>query len=236
MFAGNCFASSASVERIIPSKKVSLHKNGQKVGEYTSEAPLPKGAMLQCDGDCAVKLKDLYVVATDQSVFQVMSTDKNRRLAVQEGKAYFALSDLERSMNFLTPIGMVSAQQVTLEASSTSMLKGFLAVTAKGAELAVTEGGSLTVLTADGVKTIQPGQSMQLAQATPGTAPPPPAEDARQEEDEDDTLLGWIFGLAGAALIIALIAADTGGSDPGTPIDGGGPGPGPGPEGSPFRP
>ena len=169
MFAGNCFATSAAVERIIPSKKVLLHKDGKKVGEYTSEAPLPQDTMLQCQGDCAVKLNDLYVIALDQSVFQVNSSDKDRRLVVQEGTAHFALSDLNRAMTFMTPVGTVTTQQVNLEASSTSMLKGYLAVTPQSVQLGVTEGGSLTVLTATGAQTIEAGNHMLLAQAQPAT-------------------------------------------------------------------
>jgi hypothetical protein len=170
MFAGNCFAASAAVERIIPSKKVLLHKDGKKVGEYTAEAPLPENTMLQCQGDCAVKLNDLYVIALDKSVFQVNSTDEGRRLVVQEGTAHFALSNLDRSMTFTTPVGTVSTQQLNLQAASTSMLKGYLAVTPQSVELGVTEGGSITVLTATGAQTVEAGNRLLLAQAQPTTA------------------------------------------------------------------
>ena len=67
-------------DRINPKGKVTLFDGSQKVGEYTSESPLPEGKFISCDDRCGVKMKDLFLVALSDSLFSVQSQDYNRDL------------------------------------------------------------------------------------------------------------------------------------------------------------
>lgn len=164
-FTTNGFGMEGNAGRIIPMGKVYMIKDGQTIGSYSSEAPLPENILLKTEGDCAVKLPDLYLVAVDKSQFAISNADTSRELRVKEGTVYFALSKLPRPLVFTTPEGFVTAQQVILNASTEkSILKGYVAVSAKGSEIGVIEGGSLLISTADGDKLVKAGNRILLAQ------------------------------------------------------------------------
>jgi hypothetical protein len=168
-FTVNGFGMEGNAGRIIPTGKVYMIKDGQTIGSYSSEAPLPENTLLKTEGDCAVKLPDLYLVAVDKSQFAISNADTSRELRVKEGTVYFALSKLPRALVFTTPDGFVTAQQVILNASTEkSILKGYVAVSEKGSEIGVIEGGSLLISTADGEKLVTAGNRILLAQATVG--------------------------------------------------------------------
>lgn len=164
-------ASDLNSGRIIPMGKVSIYRGDQQVGELTAEAPFPEGALLACDGECAVRMNDLLLVGADKSVFSVTTGTNSRELLVKEGTVYFALSKLPRSMVFVTPNGAVTAQQLILNvAADGGLLKGYVAVTGESAEIGVIDGGSVLVSTDAGEKTIQSGKKIILAQAEAGAA------------------------------------------------------------------
>ena len=168
-FTINGFGMEGNAGRIIPMGKVYMLKDGQTIGSYSSEAPLPENTLLKTQGDCAVKLTDLYLVAVDKSQFAISNADTSRELRVKEGTVYFALSKLPQALVFTTPEGFVTVQQVILNASTEkSILKGYVAVSEKGSEIGVIEGGSLLISTADGNKLVTAGNRILLAVATPG--------------------------------------------------------------------
>ena len=174
-------ASDLNSGRIIPMGKVLIYRGDQQVGELTAEAPFPEGALLACDGDCAVRMNDLLLVGADESVFSVTTKAFSRELLVRKGTVYFALSKLTRSLVFVTPNGAVTAQQLILNAAADrGLLKGYVAVTGESAEIGVIEGGSVLVSTDAGETTIQSGKKIILAQAgeaaaTTGAAATPAA-------------------------------------------------------------
>jgi len=165
-FAVNGFGMQGNAGRIIPMGKVYMLKDGKTIGSYSSEAPLPENTLLKTEGDCAVKLSDLYLVAADKSQFAISNADTSRELRVKGGTVYFALSKLPQPMVFTTPEGFVTAQQVILNASTEkSILKGYVMVSEKGSEIGVIEGGSLLISTADGDKLVKAGNRILLAQS-----------------------------------------------------------------------
>ena len=167
-FAVNGFGMQGNAGRIIPMGKVYMLKDGKTIGSYSSEAPLPENTLLKTEGDCAVKLSDLYLVAADKSQFAISNADTSRELRVKGGTVYFALSKLPQPMVFTTPEGFVTAQQVILNASTEkSILKGYVAVSEKGSEIGVIEGGSLLISTADGDQLVKAGNRILLAAASP---------------------------------------------------------------------
>ncbi|MGD8548882.1 MAG: hypothetical protein PVJ45_04615 [Desulfobacterales bacterium] len=166
-FASTTFASGLSVGRIIPNGKVTLFQGKQKVGEFSSEAPFPKGALLSVQGECGVKMSDLYLVAKDKSLFSIKTDPDSRKLAVKTGTVYFALSAMPHILVFQTPDGVITTHHILLNASAQSgLLKGYVSVADAITRVGVLEGGSILLSVGDGeTKKINAGQELRLAQA-----------------------------------------------------------------------
>jgi hypothetical protein len=166
-FVSTGFASGLSAGRIIPKGTVTLFQGDQKVGEFRSEAPFPEGAFLSVQGECGVKMSDLYLVAIDNSLFSVTTDPDSRKLSVKTGTVYFALSSMPHILVFKTPDGVVTTHQILLNASSESgLLQGYVSVTDTVTKVGVLEGGSLLLSVGDGeTKRINAGQELRLSQA-----------------------------------------------------------------------
>ena len=166
-FASTTFASGLSVGRLIPKGKVTLFQGNQKVGEFSSEAPFPEGTLLSVQGECGIKMSDLYLVAIDKSMLSVTTDPDSRKLSVKTGTVYFALSSMPYILVFQTPDGVVTTHQVLLNASSESgLLKGYVSVTEDITKVGVLEGGSMLLSVGDGkTMRINAGQELRLAQA-----------------------------------------------------------------------
>ena len=193
-FASTTFASGLSVGRIIPNGKVTLFQGKQKVGEFSSEAPFPEGAFLSVQGECGVKMSDLYLVAIDKSLFSVKTDSDSRTLAVKNGTVYFALSATPHILVFQTPDGVVTTHQIFLNASAKSgLLKGYVSVTEGITRVGVLEGGSILLSVGDGeTKKINAGQELRLAQAGLFDDKEGKEEEPKTEEEETaDTDEGW---------------------------------------------
>jgi hypothetical protein len=68
---------------------------------------------------------------------------------------------MPHSLVFVTPGGVVTAQQLILNAAADGgLLKGYVAVTGDSAEIGVFEGGSVLVSTVSGETTIQSGNNL----------------------------------------------------------------------------
>ena len=166
-FVSTGFASGLSVGRIIPKGKVTLFQGDQKIGEFRSEAPFPEGAFLSVQGECGVKMNDLYLVAIDKSLFSIKTDPDFRKLAVKNGTVYFALSAMPHILVFQTPDGVITTHRILLSASAQSgLLKGYVSVTDAITRVGVIEGGSILLSVGDGeTKEIKAGQELRLAQA-----------------------------------------------------------------------
>ena len=166
-FTSTGFSAGLSVGRILPKGKVTLFNGNQKVGEYSSEAPLPEDTFMSVQGECGVKLDHLYLVAVDQSLFSITSKNTFRTLFVQKGTVYFALSSMPQTLVFRTPEGVVTTNEVMLKASSANrLLKGYVYVEEGITRVGVLEGGSMLVtVTDDKPHVIAAGRELRLAQA-----------------------------------------------------------------------
>ena len=169
VFSTSALASNLDFARIKPGGKVLIYRGDQQVGELTAEAPFPDGALLACDGDCAVRMDGLLLVGADKSLFSVTTRTNSRELLVKNGTVYFALSKMPHSLVFVTPGGVVTAQQLILNAAADGgLLKGYVTATGDSAEIGVYEGGSVLVSTVSGETTIQSGKKIVLAQSNLG--------------------------------------------------------------------
>jgi hypothetical protein len=235
VFTTTSFAAELSAGRILPKGKVALFHGNQKVGEFSSEAPLPEDTMLAVQGECGVKLKDLYLFAIDKSLFSVKTNTDSRTLSVQNGTVYFSLSSLPNTLVFQTPDGIVSTSQIMLNASSNAgPLKGYVHVSKNITRVGVLEGGSMTMMVGDGEPMlVTTGHELRLAQAdifkekkekkvkkegaeegvTEGTEEGAEGEGAGGEKagGMSKRTMG-IIGGAGAAAVLLGVAAGGGGS------------------------
>lgn len=167
--SGSAFAADIKNSRLMPEGKIVVSQEGKNIAEYSREMPVPEGALLTCQGKCAVKLDDMLLVAEDLSQFSIDMKNNQRILNVQKGIVYFGLSTMPRTVVFLTPDGAVSADRVFINASSgTNMLEGYVKGSARSSELGVLSGGSMPLMTSRGVKALKPGDRFVFAQADMG--------------------------------------------------------------------
>jgi hypothetical protein len=167
IFASTGFSSEFTGGRILPRGKVTLYHGSLEIGEFSSEALLPEDTLLAVQGECGVKLRHLYFLALDRSLFSVSTDNNSRTLTVQKGTVYFALSSMPRTLVFRTPEGLITTNEVRLNASSTNrLLKGYVYVEDGITRVGVLEGGSMLVTAADGKPLeISAGHEIKLAQA-----------------------------------------------------------------------
>ena len=221
-FVSTGFASALSVGRIIPKGKVTLFQGNQKVGEFGSEAPFPEGAFLSVQGECGVKMSNLYLVAIDKSLFSVTTDPDSRNLSVKTGTVYFALSSMPHILVFKTPDGVITAHQALLNASAKSgLLQGYVSVTDAVTKVGVLEGGSLLLSAGDGeTRRINTGQELRLAQAGLFDTKEEKKQEPKDKKDKPKDKVkdkGWstrkkvLVGVATVAAIGGIAAAAGGG-------------------------
>ena len=73
-FTAPGFAADPFAGRILPTQKVTFFSDGQKVGQYTAEAPLPWDTLVKCKGRTAVRMDQMFVVFEDGRSFIVSRT------------------------------------------------------------------------------------------------------------------------------------------------------------------
>lgn len=208
-FSANAWAGSLQNSRLFPTEKVIVFEDGKKIAEYTKEMPVPEDLLMSCVGKCAVKLDDLGLLAEDQSRFSIGSNGKNKYLEVEHGVVYFGISSMHNSIDFITPKGSVSVNQLLLSASSnTSMLEGYIKVIEDTCEVGVIGGGSLQLLTSDGQILVKPGQHFILAQADIGGESPAPAAQTPAPGAQG----GFLQNLTSGQLAFGTTAAIAGGA------------------------
>ncbi len=167
VFASSTFSAGLSTNRIIPKGKVSLYNGSQKIGEFTSEAPLLEDVLISVQGKCGVKMNNLYLVAVDKSLFSITTTTDSRILSVEQGTLFFALSSMPHTLVFQTPGSVITTHEILINASADAgLLKGYVSVEDDATKVGVFEGGSILLTVGDGkAMRIKSGQELKLAQA-----------------------------------------------------------------------
>jgi len=218
--------------RLLPNGNVKVYRGDQLVSVLSEEAPLPEGALLATEGQCGLRMDNLFLVADDGSQFSVATGDAGRELLIRQGTIYFAMSGASGPIAFHTPNGIVTTQRMILNASAEGgLLKGYVDATSEGTHIGVLEGGSLVVLTAEGERSIATGRQITLAQADlfdqdPATgadaedkAPEDAAENSQKdsegtqaaEEEDDDIPVAYYWVGGGALAALGIVAAASGG-------------------------
>jgi len=217
------FSSELKSARIYPMGKITIYNDNQRVGEFSKEAPFPEGFLIATDGKCGVKMEDIYLVAEDKSLFSMANSANLRKVLIKEGTLYFAVSDMSRSLNLITPFGTLAVLDILLNAATGNpQLKGYVTVKQNGSEIGVLEGGSMIVSTQRGEMMIESGQQLTLAQADMDVGAPEEIETSDEKKDKDvkegkeektglSKTTKIVIGVVGAAVFAGGIAALAGG-------------------------
>jgi hypothetical protein len=149
-----------------------------------------------------------------------------REFSIQKGTLYFAVSDIVRSLNFITPSGNLVVLDILLNAAADNQpLKGYVAVKKNGSELGVIKGGSMIVSTPKGETMLKSGQRLLLAQADLDVGAPEEIEADEEKGGEEETegkvekeekagmskTTKIIVGVVAAAAVVGGIGALAGG-------------------------
>ncbi len=205
VFVSFAFATAGFAARIIPTGKVSIIKDGKVIGEFSQEAPLPEGALLRCEGNCAVKLDDVYMVAERNTVFSVSTMADRHDVLVQQGTVYYSLNESSRPLHFDTPAGNASTGDLSMTEGE---LRGYVRVVGNETEIGVIGGGSMTVATASGDMAVTSGKKVTMTLADSGIA-----ANAAGGQDGMSQNTKIALGVVGAAVVIGggIALASSGG-------------------------
>lgn len=162
--AGSSMAMNTDSARLIPQGKVHIYDGGQKIGELSSEAPLPEGKILTSKSRFGVKLQGMYLVAEENARCAVTPLAGETDLFVETGRVLFALTNVEEGgLSLSTPQDTVTVQGTLVNASTeTSTLRGYLAFENNQMEIGVIDGGKLVVANARGRQVIESGNALQV--------------------------------------------------------------------------
>jgi hypothetical protein len=155
-------AGSATAARLIPTENGSLVIDGKEISPFKSEMPLPEGKLITCKGSCLVQARNVQLVPQDQSVFAVAETSGRHNLTVQSGRVDFAIGPESRGLTFNVPGQTLQAEKSVASATDGGVVRGYVSVTEKGAEIVVQEG-ALQVATAEGSQVIEPNRPLVMA-------------------------------------------------------------------------
>ena len=155
----------ATKGRVMANGKVTLFKNGKPLTTYTEQGPVDENALIACDGSCMVKMQGITLSAVDKTRFAVKESGGALNLFVETGKLNFIVTDMSQQFAFYSPNSYyVKTEGFVAPAATNSAAKGFIQVNDKTTEIGM-DTGSMMVQTADGAKTVKPGQSIVLAMA-----------------------------------------------------------------------
>jgi hypothetical protein len=229
-------AQAYTVSRIIPSDKVKVYQDGRLIRVIKSETLLEPGLVFVPEGDCGLRMDNLFVVAKGGSKFSVLNGTAANHLKIEGGLIFFAANSNTGQVLLETPEGMIGIQQILIHASTNApMLKGYVDVTGGETRFGILEGGSVVVSTPDGTRTVNSGKQIVLAQAliikpdattdapqttTQDQTPPTAAQNQPPVEvTESNALYYYIAGAAVLSiLLLLLLSGGSSGDDAPLPV------------------
>ena len=164
------FSAGAGSARIIPTGTVSIIEDGQVVGQFSQEAPLPEGVLLRCEDKCAIKLDDTYMVVDAGTEFSVTPAANSTGLYVATGTVYYSINESSNPLQIDTPNGEVTTGDLTM---TDDELRGYVRVSGNETEIGVIGGGTMMMETASGEMAVTSGNAVTIAsvgEGSPGAA------------------------------------------------------------------
>jgi len=149
--------------RVLPEGKLYIFDGSRKVGELSSEAPLPVGKMLQSNRKCGVRMDGIYLVSTENTRFSVRALSGGTDIFVDQGQVYFVLGELGAPLSLSTPKDTASVESAVIEVSSDTFgVKGYLLFQDGRMEIGVMEGGKLVLVNSSGRQVLEPGKRAMI--------------------------------------------------------------------------
>ena len=161
------FSAGAGSARIIPTGTVSIIEDGQVVGQFSQEAPLPEGVLLRCEDKCAIKLDDTYMVVDAGTEFSVTPTANSTGLFVKTGTVYYSINESSNPLQIDTPNHEATTGDLTM---TDDELRGYVRVAGNETEIGVIGGGTMMLVTASGEMAVTSGNAVTIASIGEGSA------------------------------------------------------------------
>jgi hypothetical protein len=161
VFVFFAFATAGFAARIIPIGTVSIIEDDKVIGEFSQEAPLPEGVLLRCEGNCAVKLDDVYVAVEPKTVFSVSLMANRHYVLVQKGAVYFSINESSRPLHFDTPAGNATTGDLSM--TEGELIRGYVRVVGNETEIGVMSGGSMMLEIGSEEFAVASGKKITLA-------------------------------------------------------------------------
>jgi hypothetical protein len=153
------FSANAGSARITPSGTVSIIENGQVVGQFSQETPLPEGSLLRCEDKCTINMGDTYMVVDPGTEFSVTPGAESTALYVKTGTVYYSINESSRPIQITTPSGDATTGDLRMTENE---LRGYVRVSGNETEIGVIGGGTMMVQTASGDMAVTPRNAVTI--------------------------------------------------------------------------
>lgn len=196
--------------------------------------PVVSGKKIAYSEKALIRLPGATLVAEEGAVLEVADQSGGFDVGIEKGVIHFRIQPQKAVISFITRDGSFDTPRIVT--ASSGVIEGTIKVDDKGTTLEMADG-SVSVLTTDGVRTINAGEDIVLAQSNIDSETPAetedadanvPAEDTNPEENGPDGNKGAdytaaaVMGTAGAGAITGVIIGVTtgnGGDSVASPIE-----------------
>jgi hypothetical protein len=169
VFVFLAFATAGFAARIVPTGMVSIIEDSKVIGEFSQEAPLPEGVLLRCEGNCAVKLDDVYMTVKPKTVFSVSPMADRHDVLVQQGTVYYSLKESSGPLHFDTPAENMTTGDLYM---TDDELRGYVRVVGNDTEIGVLSGGSMMIEIGSDEMVVLSGKKITIVLADSGKTAP----------------------------------------------------------------
>ncbi len=160
---GSIGTSFAMPDGAVSQGNISVFKNGKLSKNLSGTSPVEDGSLLVCNGKCMIKSNGVSILAEDQAELAITNNkDGLFNLFVRRGHVEFIFSDSAKRIAFHTPEGVYSVADVMFNASTDSVVRGYMLVDDSGSKVGVREG-RMIFATAGGAKSVKANEHIILA-------------------------------------------------------------------------
>lgn len=212
----------ASAETLLG--KVTLVRADGRTDVY----PVVSGKQIAYSEQALIRLTGATFVAEKGSVLEVADEGGSLGIGIDKGVIHFRIQPHKAVISFITKDGSFDTPRIVT--ASGGVIEGTIRVDKNGTTLEMADG-SVSVLTSDGVKTINAGEGIVLAQSsiedesvveTEEVVVDMPAGDTKEEEsstsgnnNKSDYTAAAVMGTAAAGAVAGVIIGVTTGNDNG---------------------
>jgi hypothetical protein len=129
----------------------------------TDVYPVVSGKQIAYQEQALIRLTGATFVAEEGSVLEVADQGDSLGIGIEKGVIHFRIQPQKAVISFITKDGSFDTPRIVT--ASSGVIEGTIRVDDKGTTLEMADG-SVSVLTADGVKTVNAGEGIVLAQSS----------------------------------------------------------------------